>query len=254
MLAENLKIARDKKGLLLMTHMVLGFPSFDDNWKMLEVMEEVGADVVELQFPFSEPVADGPLFVMANQASLEAGTTVDQCYDFMKRASARFSMPLLMMGYYNTVFSQGEERFCSRLADSGGVGSIIPDLPLDYASDYIKESASRDLATVQIVTPNSSVERRQQLATHSTGLVYCVARKGVTGKDTAFDENLKSYIASVKAATDLVVAVGFGVKSHADIRALEGIADMAIIGTAGLQAWMDGGESHLKSLLDWRAA
>lgn len=254
MLTDHLKLARDKKGLLLMTHMVLGFPSFDDNWKMLEVMEEVGADVVELQFPFSEPVADGPLFVMANQASLESGTTIDQCFDFMKRASAHFSMPLLMMGYYNTVFSQGEEQFCARLSDSGGVGSIIPDLPLDYAADYLKASVSKDLSTVQIVTPNSSVERRQQLARRSTGLVYCVARKGVTGKNTSFDDGLKSYIATVKAATDLVVAVGFGVKCHSDIRALEGIADMAIIGTAGLQAWMDGGASELRSLLDWRAA
>jgi tryptophan synthase alpha chain len=253
MLSETLKQKHKEKGLLLMTHMVLGYPSFDDNWKMLEVMESVGADVVELQFPFSEPVADGSLFVMANQASLEAGTTMDQCFDFMKKASEHFSMPLLMMGYYNTVYSLGEDAFCEKLKASGGQGSIVPDLPLDYAEAYLEASKKRDLATVQIVTPNSTPERRKTLAQHSTGLVYCVARKGVTGKSTSFDKDLKSYISSVKDATDLVVAVGFGVKSHDDVRALEGIADMAIIGTAGLQAWLDGGEDKLRKLLDWRS-
>ena len=86
-----------EKDLMLMTHVVCGYPSFEENWRMLELMDENGADIVELQFPFSEPSADGPLFVKANQAAVEAGVTVHDCLSFMKKASERFSFKILMM-------------------------------------------------------------------------------------------------------------------------------------------------------------
>ena len=93
-----------EKDLMLMTHVVCGYPSFDDNWKMLELMEKNGADIVELQFPFSEPSADGPLFVKANQAAVASGVTVQDCLSFMKKASETFSFKILMMGYLNTAW------------------------------------------------------------------------------------------------------------------------------------------------------
>ena len=252
MLEAYLKARLQHKSLLLMTHMVLGYPSFQANWEMLEVMEEADVEVVELQFPFSEPVADGPLFVMANQASLDAGTTVDQCFEFMKKASARFKMPLLMMGYYNTVFTLGEEKFCQRLAECGGKGAIVPDLPLEYAQDFLLLARKSNLSIVQIVTPNSSRERQAELARASSGFVYCVARKGVTGRQTSFDQNMENYLSDMRACTSLPVALGFGVKSREDLLQIEGKAHMAIIGTAGLQAWKDGGAAGLKKLLQWR--
>jgi len=250
MLELHLKTKLKEKPILLMTHMVLGYPSFEDNWKMLEVMEACGADVVELQFPFSEPVADGPVFVLANQASLDSGTTVEQCFAFFKKASSHFSMPLLMMGYYNTVHAMGEKKFCQRIKEAGGVGSILPDLPIQYSAEYFSACQEQDLSPIQIVTPNASTERLKVLAGHSRGFVYCVARKGVTGKDTAF-EGLDTYLARVRSVTNLPLALGFGVKSHEDIRSLIGKADMAIIGTAGLQAWTAGGAKALSTLLDW---
>ena len=251
MLETHLKKQLEAKPILIMTHMVLGYPSFDDNWKMLEVMEASGADVVELQFPFSEPVADGPLFVLANQTSLDAGTTVDQCFDFFEKASKRFSMPLLMMGYYNTVHAMSEAGFCRRLKDVGGVGAIVPDLPIQYSKEYFEACEVESLAPIQIVTPNASPERIKELADHSKGFVYCVARKGVTGKKTTF-EGIDDYLKRVRSITDLPLALGFGVKNHEDIRSLIGKADMAIIGTAGLQAWTDGGEDALGALLSWK--
>jgi tryptophan synthase alpha chain len=252
MLQQHILNAKQDKGLALMTHMVLGYPSFDDNWAMLESMEKVGADVVELQFPFSEPIADGPVFVAANQASLDAGTTMDQCFEFMKKASERFSMPLLMMGYYNTAYAMGETAFLEKLKACGGKGTIIPDLPLEYAHAFLAEAKRLELEVVQIITPNSSLERKKEVAQASNGFVYCVARKGVTGKKTSFDENLDDYLDEVKSACPLPIALGFGVKSHDDIRALVGKVDMAIIGTAGLQAWVDGGAKALEELLSWR--
>ena len=100
------KRKKDKE-LLVMAHVVCGYPSFSDNMKELEIMSATGVDIVELQFPFSEPSADGPLFVKANEESLKSGTTVDQCFDFMKQVTERFSFKVLMMGYYNTAFRMG---------------------------------------------------------------------------------------------------------------------------------------------------
>jgi len=250
MLESYIREELKNKPILLMTHMVLGFPSFEDNWTMLEVMEASGADVVELQFPFSEPVADGPVFVKANQASLDSGTTMDECFSFFERAAQRFSMPLLMMGYYNTVHALGEEAFCKKLKACGGAGAIVPDLPIQYSDDYFKFSEQEDLSPIQIVTPNASLERLKTLAQHSRGFVYCVARKGVTGNQTAF-EGIDDYLERVRSVTQLPLALGFGVKSHDDIKSLVGKVDMAIIGTAGLQAWTEGREKALGNLLKW---
>ena len=220
MLEAHLKERLKDKEILLMTHMVLGYPSFEDNWAMLETMEAAGADVVELQFPFSEPVADGPVFVKANQASLDAGTTIEQCFDFMTKASEAFTMPLLMMGYYNTVFAKGEDVFCDRLKAAGAVGAIVPDLPVELGDEYLEGMKSRGLSSIQIVTPNTSLDRKQTLADNSAGMVYCVARKGVTGKKTDFGNTIGDYLKDVRSVTGLPLAIGFGVKSHDDIRAL----------------------------------
>jgi tryptophan synthase alpha chain len=254
MLEQHIKAAAQEKSIALMTHMVLGYPSFEDNWTMLEVMEETGADIVELQFPFSEPVADGPVFVAANQASLDAGTTVDDCFEFMKKASERFSMPLLMMGYYNTVYAMGETEFLEELKACGGRGAIVPDLPLDYADHFLAEAKRLSLEVIQIITPNSSLERKRAIASASMGFIYCVARKGVTGKNTSFDDALETYLAEVSSATTLPLALGFGVKGHADVLALRGKVDMAIIGTAGLQAWLAGGAKAMTDLLNWKSS
>ena len=129
-----IKDKRKTKDILVMGHVVCGYPSFEENFSALEIMEDAGVDLVELQFPFSEPSADGPLFVKANEMSIKSGTTVNMCFEFMSKVTKRFSFKVLMMGYYNTIFQLGEEAFLSRLKDSGGEGYIIPDLPVEEAT------------------------------------------------------------------------------------------------------------------------
>ncbi|MBF0198831.1 MAG: tryptophan synthase subunit alpha [Planctomycetes bacterium] len=219
---------------------------------MLEVMEKANADIVELQFPFSEPTADGPLFVKANQAALDNGMTIEKCFDFMKEASKRFKMPFLMMGYYNTVYAMGEEAFCARLKDCGGVGFIVPDLPLEESDSLFSHAEKFNLSPVLIMTPNSSIERKQEIADKSRDFIYCVARKGVTGKKTSFDESLDEYLREVQGITDLPLALGFGVSTHEDLKYIKGKAHMAIIGSAALKAYESGGASELENLLCWQ--
>ena len=177
MLSDILKAKKAEKPLLMMNHLVIGYPSLEDNWKMLEVMSECGSDIVELQFPFSEPVADGPLFVKANQAALDSGITLKDCFEFMEKACKTFDIPFLMMGYYNTVFVMGEGAFCEKLKEVGAKGMIVPDLPIEESDTFFSEAEKNDLSPVLIVTPNAKDERIAEVTSHSKGLFTALLEK-----------------------------------------------------------------------------
>jgi tryptophan synthase alpha chain len=234
------------KDLLVMAHVVCGYPSFEDNMQELEIMAEAGVDLVELQFPFSEPSADGPLFVNANEQSLKAGTTVDQCFEFMQQASERFPFKLLMMGYYNTVFKMGEETFVKRLKESGGSGYILPDLPVEESANLHSLSEEAGIEPIILMTPTSSDKRLAQLGAVSRGLVYVVARKGVTGSKTNMGDDVLALIERCRQHTSAQIGVGFGISGKEDMDFLRGSADMAIVGTAALKTWEQSGADGLR--------
>jgi tryptophan synthase alpha chain len=245
-LREYIASRRQHATPLLMTHVVCGYPSFEDNWRELEVMATAGVELVELQFPFSEPSADGPLFVRANQESLARGTTVAQCFEFVARAATEFPFRVLMMGYYNTAFKMGHAKFIERLAAAGASGYILPDLPLEEAAPLHLLADARGLAPIVLMTPTNTDARLVRLAGAARGFVYCVARRGVTGASTAMDAGLSAFIARCRAATPLPLAVGFGVSCAEDVRFIGEHADIAIVGTAALRAWESGGENALR--------
>ena len=244
-----------RKPLLLMTHTVVGCPSLDANMAMLEAMQRADADLVELQLPFSEPIADGPVFVRANQRALEAGITWDTYFAFMQRVTTAFDFKVLLMGYYNSVLQMGHETFCACLAEHGGSGFIIADLPPEEASELLQHAMTYQQAPIVLMTPTNSMARLQQLATYARGFVYCVARRGVTGPQTHMDASLEAFITRCRQATSLPLALGFGLRTGADLRRLRGLVDIGIIGTALLTAWEQGGVVHYETLLqDLQAA
>jgi len=238
-----------EKDLMLMTHVVCGYPSFDDNWKMLELMDKNGADIVELQFPFSEPSADGPLFVKANQAAVASGVTVQDCLAFMKKASEAFSFKILMMGYLNTAWKMGYDKFTDALVEAGACGFILPDLPVEEAGEVHAMAAKKGLAPIMLMTPTTPDVRLKKIAKCAEGLIYVVARKGVTGTKTSMNDEVGDFLKRCRAVTDLPLAVGFGVSCKDDTDYLKGKADMAIVGTASLRAWESGGEVALDDFL-----
>lgn len=238
---------RQDKECLIMTHVVCGYPSFEDNWKELEIMQQFDVDMVELQFPFSEPSADGPLFVKANQAALDSGVTVVDCFEFMRKVTAHFSFKVIMMGYYNTVFKTGHAVFLQKLADAGASGFILPDLPVDEAQELFEFGRTLDLAPIVLMTPTNSDERLAKLAESAEGFVYTVARRGVTGTQTEMDKEVATFVNRCRQVTKLPLAVGFGVSNKKDIEFIGKHADIAVIGTAALRAWEDGKEVALKA-------
>jgi len=240
----------EQKPICLMSHVIAGYPSFDDNIKALEIMAENNVDVVEIQMPFSEPIADGPVFVYANQESLKRGTTVSSYFDFMKQATSEFDFPILMMGYYNTVFKMGEDLFLDRLKNSGGYGFIIPDLPLEEGEPLFQKSKEQSLSPILLTTPTTQVERMQRINKAGKGFIYVVARKGVTGRKTSFSKSFDSYLEQCRQSIDLPLAVGFGISNKTDLDFLTGKAEIAIIGTALLKAWEQNGERGLRKFFN----
>lgn len=236
-----------------MTHAVAGYPSLDANWQMLESMAKAGVDLVELQLPFSEPIADGPSFVKANQEAIDHALNWDDYFDFFSRAAKAFDFPLLFMGYYNSVFQMGDEVFCRRLQEAGAQGYILADLPPEEAASLHEQGRPRNLDPILLMTPTNSEARLKEIAARASGFVYCVARKGVTGKQTDLDTGVGAFLKRCRETTELPLALGFGIKSPDNIAELRSLADIAIVGTACLEVWeragANGYEEFLRSLV-----
>ena len=231
MLESYLKQRKAQKDILLMTHIVLGYPSFEASYDIIAAMVAAGVDLMELQIPFSEPIADGPVILHANQKALADGATVQQCLDFSTEITRKFDIPFLFMTYYNILFKYGVQRFASETARRGLRGAIVPDLPPEEAREYLAAMEENDLAPIFIFAPTTPTARMQYLASCGRGFIYCVARKGVTGIATDFSDSLEHYLARCRTATQLPLALGFGVREKSDIDFLKGKADIAIIGT-----------------------
>lgn len=222
---------RRQKDILLMTHIVMGYPDFETSMEVVEQMVEAGVDLMELQIPFSEPMADGPVILGANQASLQGGTRVERCFEFAKQAAERFDIPFLFMTYYNILFKYGVDSFVEKMAEIDIKGAIVPDLPPEEGREYLMSMKRQGLAPIHIFSPMTSNQRMDFLAAKTRGFVYCVARKGVTGKETEFTHELGDYLARCRSSTTLPLAVGFGVKDRKDVEFLKGRADIAVVGS-----------------------
>jgi tryptophan synthase alpha chain len=231
MLEKYLGEQRKKKDILLMTHIVIGYPSLEASYDLVKAMVAAGVDLMELQIPFSEPIADGPVILEANQKALANGITVNDCIKFGGRVARQFHIPFLFMTYYNILYKYGVDRFALTTAENGLRGAIVPDLPPEEGQDYLAAMGKQGLAPIFIFAPTTNDARMRMLAGHAQGFVYCVARKGVTGQQTQFSQDLETYLTRCRQATKLPLALGFGVKDRTDIDFLTGKVDIAVIGT-----------------------
>jgi tryptophan synthase alpha chain len=234
-LEARIRQARSKQDILLMTHIVIGYPSFAASLEIVDAMVEAGVDLMELQIPFSEPMADGPVILAANQKALAAGSTVARCFEFAATVAKRHPIPFLFMSYYNVLYRAGVASFVQRLKAAGLCGAIVPDLPPEEAGEYLAAMQAAGTDPIFIFSPSTSDERLRQIAGHARGFVYVVARKGVTGLHTTFSTELDQYLARCRAATKLPLALGFGVANAADVAFLRGKVDIAVVGSATLK-------------------
>jgi tryptophan synthase alpha chain len=227
------KAFQSSKKIKLMTHIVAGFPSLDESERIVKSMADNGADIVEIQIPFSDPTADGPSISGANTVSLANGTTPLQAIDMAGRLAKSAGIPILVMTYINPVFSIGIDRFVSLLAEHEISGVIIADCPFEDDLGLVEKCNSAGIAFVPLIAPGTNPERMKYLAERSASpFVYAVMRLGITGKKTEIGDEGRVYLERVRTNTGKFCAAGFGIRSKDQIDSLEGIADCAVIGSA----------------------
>jgi tryptophan synthase alpha subunit len=233
-LLDTLEILRQKNKLGLMTHVVVGYPRLEETIRLVKAMVEAGANIIELQMPFSDPVADGPTIMTACKESLDRGTKIRDCLRIMSQLSNEVKVPLLFMGYYNLIFNYGVEKFCQDASKAGAQGLIIPDIPPDEESGehYYEFCYKYHLAPVVVISPASTEKRLEMLTRYARGFVYTVSRYGITGARTELAPELVDYLKWVKQFIQLPLAVGFGISKKEHVLALAPYAEIAVMGSA----------------------
>ncbi|MFQ6100889.1 MAG: tryptophan synthase subunit alpha [Anaerolineae bacterium] len=248
----------------LMPYVTLGYPERDSALALVPAMVEAGADLVELGVPFSDPLADGATIQAAAQQALENGMTLSLCLEQVAALRAKgVTIPFVLMGYYNPIFQMGVGRFARRAAAVGVDGVIVPDLPPEEADELRDALRERGIASIFLLSPTSSDGRARLVAGRTGGFLYLVSLTGVTGARDHLPPGLASFVARVRAVTDLPLAVGFGISTPEQAAWVARIADGVIVGSAlietlgaghdpvaaasafvtALRAGMDGGQS-----------
>ncbi|MCS7259979.1 MAG: tryptophan synthase subunit alpha [Anaerolineae bacterium] len=216
-----------------MPYVMLGFPDPDTCRTVIEQLVDVGADLFELGVPFSDPLADGPVIQAAAQRALEHGITLADCIALVAELRAQgFATPAVLMSYVNPILAYGLERFVADSAAAGVDGCIVPDLPPEEAGDLEALCRHYGMALIYLVAPNSPPERIALVAARTQGFLYLVSVTGVTGARDVLPPTLPEFVARVRTATDQPLALGFGIQSGEQARAMRDLVDGVIVGSA----------------------
>ncbi|MCX5717220.1 MAG: tryptophan synthase subunit alpha [Nitrospirae bacterium] len=213
-------------------YIMAGDPSLDKTKEIVLMFEECGADIVELGVPFTDPLADGPTIQRAAERALKNGVTLKKVIALVKDLRQKTKIPLVLMTYYNPVFKYGEERFIADAKDAGVDGVIIPDLPPDEAGKFTRLAKNAALASIFLLAPTSTDERIKKVASASTGFIYYVSITGITGAQLLLDDSIEKSIKGIRKISDKPVAVGFGISTPDEAKAVAGVSDGVIIGSA----------------------
>jgi tryptophan synthase alpha chain len=219
----------------LMPYMMGGFPDMETSRRVAEAYADGGADLVELGFPFSDPLADGPVVHAAGTAALRAGATTHEVLGVGRALAER--VPVVAMVYANLVMARGLERFADDLAAHGIAGLIVPDLPLEESDGVRAACDAAGVALVALMAPTTPAERMARIGASARGFVYAVSVAGTTGERAALSEVFVDIVARAKASTDVPVAVGFGIGTPELAReAADAGADGVIVGSRLVRA------------------
>jgi len=212
---------------------VAGDPDFDTSIEIVRQYVENGADALEIGFPFSDPVADGPSVQAADIRSLNSGMTTDKCFEFISRIREFTSIPIGILVYYNLIYKKGLEEFYSKARNSGINGILAADLPLEEAGDAVNMASQYDLGQIFMVAQTTTNERISEIVKMCTGFLYVVAVMGITGARSDIKKSTVDLIKRVKSHTDLPIAVGFGISKSEHVKdVIQSGSDGAIVASA----------------------
>lgn len=218
--------------LAFMPYLTAGYPSLSLTEKLILAFADAGADIIELGFPFSDPLADGPTIQMSSQRALEQGVTSAGIIDLAAKVRDKIDCALVAMTYINPVHAIGYEQFAADLSAAGFDGLIVPDMPPEEGGDIISACEKNGLDNIFLAAPTSSDDRIRLAASSGSGFLYCVSLAGVTGARETLSEAAEPFLKRVRNLTSLPLALGFGVSKPSHIREVTGLVDGVIVGSA----------------------
>ncbi|WP_330280097.1 tryptophan synthase subunit alpha [Streptomyces sp. NBC_00569] len=239
LLNDTLAAARADGRAALIAYLPAGFPTVDGGIEAIKAVFDGGADVVEVGLPHSDPVLDGPVIQTADDIALRGGVRIADVMRTVREAHAATGKPVLVMTYWNPIDRYGIERFTAELAEAGGAGCILPDLPVQESATWREHADKHGLGTVFVVAPSSKDERLATITAAGSGFVYAASLMGVTGTRESVGNQAQDLVRRTKATTDLPVCVGLGVSNAKQAAEVAGFADGVIVGSAFVKLMLD---------------
>ena len=231
-LEETFRALKEKNQRALITFITAGDPDLATTCEIVLALEKAGSDIIELGIPFSDPMADGPTIQASSERALKAGTTLSGVLRTVKKIRRRSSIPIVLFGYYNPVFTYGLERFARDAKRAGVDGVLIVDLPPEESGELKGELQKVGLDLVYLLTPTSDTKRMQLVTSMASGFIYYVSLTGVTGERERLAGKISTYVRKVRKFTNLPVVVGFGISRPEHARAVGRWADGVVVGSA----------------------
>lgn len=247
---ENMFVqAKKENRAVLIAYLPAGFPSPQGCKDAIAVLARAGVDAVEIGYPYSDPVMDGPTIQQAADISLKAGTGAKEVFSTLKFAHDS-GLPAVIMTYWNPIERYGIDRFADEMARNGGSGVITPDLTIEESERWKSSAISAGINTIYVVAPSTTDKRLVLVTAQCSGFVYAASLMGVTGARTDLSASGGDLVARIRKATDLPVAVGLGVSTRAQARKVAGYADGVIVGSAFIKVLLEAkdAESGLEAL------
>lgn len=228
----------NKRQNILSVYVTAGFPDFDSTADALLALQEEGVDMVELGIPFSDPLADGPVIQKSSQKAIENGMTLKKLFAQLEEIKPKLHIPVLLMGYFNSILNYGVEDFCTTSSRCGVSGAIIPDLPLDiYLKRYVKYFKNSSLSNIFLISPETSEDRIRLIDEASDGFIYLVSKSSTTGSTSRFNDMQIEYFKRIRAMElKNPGLIGFGIHNHETFNDACNYSSGAIIGTAYIRA------------------
>jgi tryptophan synthase alpha chain len=238
---KTFSLLREKSEKALVLFLTAGDPDMVATEVLVPALAEAGADIIELGFPFSDPMADGPIIQASSERALKGGATLKGILAGVRRIRQKTAAPIVLMGYYNPVFCYGLEAFARDAAEAGVDGLLTVDLPPEEAGELRRHLRNHGLAYITLVAPITPAERAEKLVRESEGYVYYVSMTGVTGSREIKAEDIEEEVSRLKGLSSVPVAVGFGISTPADVEAVAGFADGVVVGSALVKIIAAGG-------------
>ncbi len=241
-LARLFSLQRKKK--IFSVFLTLGYTSLTHTEKLIRLAEQEGVDLIELGFPFSDPLADGPVIQASSQASLESGVVFQDGLELVSRLRKQgLQVPILFFSYYNVILNRGETRAARELAQAGFDGALIPDLPPEEGEGLSRTLKKSGLSLIYFLAPTSTPERMRFIAKKTGEFIYYVSSRGVTGVRKQLDPDLVKNLRQIRSLVRKPVLIGFGISDSRKVREASKISDGVIVGSALIKAVGEHGAS-----------